>query len=275
MTSTEHEGAVLPDSPRQPDKVPAPAVTRALRVLTLLEQHSPSALTLGEIARSIDAAKSSTLHVCNALERGGMIRRVPGGYQLGRRTLELGGAYLAGFNQIREFYNFCSSATLLSHEVVQIAMLEGTEVVYLARHEGHAPMRLIASIGSRFPAAPTAVGNALLSTLSDSEIADRFSGPQHFPRMTEHSVSSLSGLLAKVRAVREHGYAVDNNEVHLGIVGIAMPIPPWTTNDHGLAIGTSLAAPAATPEYIDQIVCELRTVTRDLTNPLTATPPTQ
>ena len=83
---------------------------------------------------------------------------------------------------------FCDEAELLSHEVVQIAMLHGTEAVYLARHEGRAPMRLTASIGSRFPAAPTAVGNALLTTLTDTEIADRFSGPQHFPQLTERSV---------------------------------------------------------------------------------------
>ena len=132
-------------------------------------------MPLGDIARGIGAAKSSTSNLCQVLEDGRMIVRTPTGYLLGRRTVELGGAYIAQFNQMREFYDFCDAAPLLGHEVVQIAMLDGTDVLYLARHEGRAPMRLSASIGSRFPAAPTAVGNALLTTLTDAEIA----GPVH------------------------------------------------------------------------------------------------
>ena len=145
-------------------------------------------MPLGDIARGIGAAKSSTFNLCQVLEDGRMIARTATGYRLGRRTVELGGAFIAGFNQIREFYAYCVSSPLLSPEVVQVAMLDGTDVLYLARHEGRAPMRLSASIGSRFPAAPTAVGNALLTTCTDQEIAARFTGPEHFPRRTTQSV---------------------------------------------------------------------------------------
>ena len=82
-----------------------------------------------------------------------MISRTASGYVLGRRTVELGGAYIARFNQIREFYDYCATSPLLSHEVLQIAMLDGAEVLYLARHEGHAPMRLwpASAAGFRLP----------------------------------------------------------------------------------------------------------------------------
>ena len=95
-------------------------------------------MPLGDIARGIGAAKSSTSNLCQVLEDGRMISRTATGYVLGRRTVELGGAYIARFNQIREFYDYCTTSPLLSHEVLQIAMLDGTEVLYLARHEGHA-----------------------------------------------------------------------------------------------------------------------------------------
>ena len=254
--------------PSTPERSPAPAVSRALRILTLLEQAEGAALPLGDIARGIDAAKSSTFNLCQALEEGGMIARANGGYQLGRRTVELGGAYIAQFNQMREFYRFCEEADLLRHEVVQIAMLHGTEAVYLARHEGRAPMRLTASIGSRFPAAPTAVGNALLTTLTDSEIAARFSGPQHFPQLTERSVRTVPALLTKIRAARERGYAVDDNEVHPGIFGVALVLPPWSSGDQPLAIGTSLMAVTATEEFVAAVVDELKQAVSRLSNPL-------
>ena len=125
-----------------------------------------------------------------------MIVRANGGYLLGRRTVELGGAYIAQFNQVREFYTFCAEAELLRHEVVQIAMLDGTRRstspgTRAERRCGCGPL------GSRFPAAPTAVGNALLTPLTDTEIAARFSGPQHFPRLTERSVRTVPALLPR------------------------------------------------------------------------------
>ena len=135
LTSTEPRPSV--DS--SVERTPAPAVSRALHILTLLEQAQGEPMPLGDIAQGIGAAKSSTFNLCQVLEDGRMISRTATGYVLGRRTVELGGAYIARFNQIREFYDYCTASPLLSHEVLQIAMLDGTEVLYLARHEGHAP----------------------------------------------------------------------------------------------------------------------------------------
>ena len=261
MTSTD---APDPDGAR----APAPAVSRALRILTLLERADGVPLPLGDLARGIEAAKSSTSNLCQALEEGGMIVRTAGGYLLGRRTVELGGAFFFIFKEMSEFYTFCGEAELLSHEVVQIAMLHGTEAVYLARHEGRAPMRLTASIGSRFPAAPTAVGNALLTTLTDAEITARFAGPQHFPQLTDRSVRTLPALLAKIRAARARGYAVDDNEVHPGIFGVALVLPPWSSGDQPLAIGTSLMAATATDAFVAAVVDELTDAVDRLGNPL-------
>jgi len=262
LTSTDHDtGAII-------ERAPAPAVSRALRILTLLEEADGRPLPLVDIARGLEAAKSSTSNLCQALEEGEMIVRTPSGYLLGRRTVELGGAYIAQFNQMREFYRFCDQAELLSREVVQIAMLHGTEAVYLARHEGRAPMRLTANIGSRFPAAPTAVGNALLTTLTDADITARFTGPHDFPQLTERSVRTLPRLLAKIRAARERGYAIDDNEVHPGIFGVAVVVPPWSSGDQPMAIGTSLMAATATEAFVAAAVAELREAVGRLSNPL-------
>lgn len=101
---------------------------------------------------------------------------------MGRRTVELGGAYPAGHDQLRDFYIVCSELPHLRHELVKVAVLDGTDVLYLARREGRAPLRLSASIGDRFLAAPTAVGNALLAELSAEVVAGRFASEAAFPR---------------------------------------------------------------------------------------------
>ena len=136
-------------------------------------------------------------------------------------------------------------------------------------------MRLMASIGSRFPAAPTAVGNALLTTLSDTEIAARFTGPQHFPRRTERSVQTLDGLLRKVRLARTRGYAIDDNEVHPGIYGVAVVLSPWASGDPPLAMGASLMSVQASEEFVSSIVAELQSAVEHLSNPVVRGPSTE
>ncbi|QTX05867.1 IclR family transcriptional regulator [Agromyces archimandritae] len=253
----------MPPTQSRENRDQVPALARAIRIVDLLADARGVAVPMSDIARAIGAAKSSTSYLCAALEDARIIRRVETGYTLGPRTAEFGGAYIDGFNEVREFYRFCSTAPLLSQEVAQIAMLDGTDVVYLARHEGTAPLRLTANIGDRLPAAPTAVGNALLAALPPEEIAVRFGTPGALPRRTEQSVASVVELLRKLAEVRERGYAVDENEVHPGISGIAVRIPPRTTAAPALAIGCSFiteggrrgvarshrgrAAPAAAP----------------------------
>ena len=252
-----------------PEKDPAPAVTRSVKILELLASGRGEA-SLTEIARGIGAAKSSTSNLCAVLEGTGLITKVGGGYGLGHRILEFAGAYLRRFDEVRTFYRFCAESEVLSQEIVQIAMLDGVDVVYLARHEGTAPLRLTAGIGDRFPAAPTAVGNALLAGLDRELVRTLFSDADAFPVRTERSVRSLAALEAKLDVARERGYAVDEGEVHPGVVGIAVRIPPRSSGSAPLAIGVSLITPSLPAERRREIVDELHELARMLANPLVA-----
>lgn len=247
---------------------PAPALTRGVRILDVLSRAGGEAVPLSDIARSIEAAKSSTSNLCAVLEESGLIRRTDSGYVLGHRTVELGGAYVRSFNETREFYRFCDESPILAEEVVQFAMLDGSDVVYIARHEGRSPLRLTANIGDRFPAAPTAVGNALLAALSDEEIASRFSEPGAFPRRTPQSVRNLKDLMVKLEVVRERGYAVDENEVHPGLSGIAVRMPARSSSSPPLAIGCTYLTSATSENQRVAILDELRELERLLENPM-------
>lgn len=147
-------------------------------------------------------------------------------------------------------------------------------VVYLARHEGRSPLRLTANLGDRFPAAPTAVGNALLAALPDDEVERRFSDPRAFPRRTAESVRNLPDLLDKLRLVRERGYAVDESEVHPGISGLAVRMPPRSSSSPALAIGCTFLTAATSDVQREAIIAELRELEGLLENPMQP-PPTE
>jgi DNA-binding IclR family transcriptional regulator len=246
----------------------APAVSRAIRVLGLLAEARSGPLGISEIARALGIAKSSTSNLLGALEEGRLVERSGSGYVLGRRNVELGGAYLATFDQVREFYKICSESPVLSHELVQLAVLDRTDVLYLARHEGRAPLRLSASIGDRYPASITAIGKALLARLSPAEVAVRFADPATRPRLTDRSETSLEGLQRDLARTRERGWSLDEGQVHPMVVGVAMAVPPRASGEPTFAIGVSMIDSATTEEHRDLVVDELRRAVERLTNPM-------
>jgi DNA-binding IclR family transcriptional regulator len=246
---------------------PAPAVTRAAAILDAIEGAGGEPLGISDLARSIGIAKSSTSHLCQALEEARLIQRREGGYVLGRRTVELGGAYLAGFDEIRTFYDLCTQTVELRNHVVQIALLDGVEVLYIARYEGRSRYRLAANIGDRFPAALTATGQALLAALPPAEVARRYRGVS-IPRRTQASVSGIAELTARLAQVRADGFAFDDEGVHQGVVGMAVSVTPRQAGGSMLALGVTAMKPLVEDELRGELLRELRSVGRALSNPL-------
>ncbi|WP_029150598.1 IclR family transcriptional regulator [Microbacterium indicum] len=253
----------MTDTPRDP----APAVSRALKILTALEQSEGVPLTLSELARVVGIAKSSAANLCTSLEDGGMIERDARGYRLGRRTAELGGAFAMQFNQVREFFAICAASEDLHREVVQIAMLDGSDMLYLARHEGTGAHRLGTPLGSRLPVTQSGTGRALLSALGGEELDEVLAGAT-FDRITPHSVRSRRDLLPLLAEARERGYTVDRGSSFDGITGVAVPLPAWSPSDPRLAMGAALPSDGATDERIARVGAALIEAAHLLTNPL-------
>ena len=249
----------------------APAVSRAVRILDILGAAA-EAVTLSELARALGAAKSSTLNVCGALEEGGLIRRTEVGYQLGRRVVELGGDYLRSFDPVLEFYRACAESEVLSAERCQLAVLEGSHVLYLATHVGRAPFRFSAGIGSKYPASITAVGVALLSQLPDQEITARFADDATRPSFTKRSVTSLAELRRKLAETRERGYSIDHGEVYPGLAGAAVVVPPQSSGEVPIALGASLVESRASDSALHVVVDALRAVAARMSNPMNLQP---
>ncbi|MDQ1084433.1 MULTISPECIES: IclR family transcriptional regulator [Microbacterium] len=248
---------------------PAPAVGRSIRLLEMLAEAG-RALTLTELASGLGLAKSSTANLCLSLEGGRMIERVASGYRLGIRTAELGGAFAAQFNQIREFYAVCESSPVLARELVQVAMLDDLDALYLARYEGSRSVRLGTPLGSRLPAALSATGRALLMTRDDETVRDLLSRARPLPQLTEHSTVDVDGVLAKLAAARTRGWSVDEEESFRGIVGVAVPLEGWAPGDPQLALGVGIPVADAVPERLERVGAALREAAAALTNPFSA-----
>lgn len=246
-----------------------PAITRAVAILDTLAAAEGERLSVSAIARSLGLPKSSTANLCASLEETGLITRDGHGYALGRKLAELGGRYLSTVDQIRDFYELCRRAPQLSRETVRVAVLDGLDVLYLARYDGTQPLRLTASIGDRFPATCTATGKAILSTLPPAVVEDRLRGShQALPALTERSITTVPGLLAELDATRRRGYAVDDEEATMGVVCFAVPVAGFRTESAPFAISVTALKARLDDELRAGLLTELRGVAAGMANPL-------
>lgn len=247
---------------------PAPAVTRAAAVLDALAGSATGRLTLSDIARELGIPKSSTSNLLLALEEAAIIKRQGAEFALGRKLVELGAAYLSRLDEVQEFHRFCEQAPVLSGETVRIAMLDGANVIYLGRYEGHPAVRLTSNIGDKMPVSLCAVGKALLARLNDHDVEEMFPDDAELPVLTPKSLRTGAELRAQLAAIRGQGYAFEDEESTTGIVCLAVAVP--TRGAHGPNLGLSVTSLKAT--YTEDrgalMVKELGELAHALGNPM-------
>lgn len=245
----------------------APAVTRAAMILEVLAEKGGEATGPSELARRLGLPKSSIANICGALADAGLVRRVGTGLALGRRLAELGGAYLASIDQVREFYEASRQLPAGSEETVQFAVLDGLEMAYLARHDGRQPVRLTSGIGRRLPATCTATGKAALASLDERELERRLAAVTTLPRLTPNSHATREELLTDLGEVRERGYAVDDEETAEGVMCYAVMIPSRVPGEGPCAASITLLKARATDERVPALVDDLRWLANVLSDP--------
>jgi len=182
------------------------SVLRALEILDLLAA-TERPLGLAQIAKEFGIPKSSCLALLRALCARDFVRQEPGGaYVLGLRTFEVGAAYLRAVTPVgaatAELRGLTERLSMTSH----FAVLEGDEVVYLAKQDPPGTgVRLASSLGARLSAWTTAVGKAQLA-------------------FREPVAAGTADADGSFEEVRRRGYAVDEGTTAAGIRCVAAPV---------------------------------------------------
>jgi DNA-binding IclR family transcriptional regulator len=250
------------------ESTPVPAVARAAAILGVLAEAGGRPVTVSDLARQLGLPKSSTANLCLALEAERLVGRVDGGYQLGRRLVELGGAYLSTIDQVQEFYAACRRQPNISRQTARVAVLDGLDVLYLARYDGTQPIRLTANIGDRFPAHCTATGKALMAALDPRALDERLRGRHRLVGLTEKSITDPAALRIELEGVRERGYAVDDEETTPGVTCLAVAVPGFRTDSDPFAISVTSMTSVLDDVLRAKLLAELRDIADALGNPL-------
>jgi IclR family transcriptional regulator, pca regulon regulatory protein len=222
---------VLAPDDRRTDKEFMLTLARGLTVLNGFGRMRPS-MTLSQAAETAALSRATARRILRTLKELGYVEQVGRQFSLTPRVLKLGFAYLSGQNWIEHALPLMKELSERVHESCSAAILEGTEIVYVARVPTQRIMSTALAVGSRLPAFHTSMGRVQLGFVEDAEIWRRLKSLRISP-YTPYTITDLQALFDRIRADREQGFSIVDEELEKGLRSIAVPV----VDRDGQAIG--------------------------------------
>ncbi|MFE3826502.1 IclR family transcriptional regulator [Streptomyces sp. NPDC059092] len=202
-----------------------PAVTRALDILELFLEGDGT-LSAPDVIRKLQLPRTTVHELITTLAARSYLAPVPGQpgrYRLGVRSYQLGSRYAEQLDLAAEGRQVAREVAETCDETVHVAILEETDVIYIAKVDSTHAVRMVSAAGRRLPAHCTSVGKMLLASLSESELAARIDG-HAFIAMTPDSITDPEALHAELAGIRERGVAVEHRESNPDVSCVAAPV---------------------------------------------------
>ena len=199
------------------------ALASGLEVLQAFDAEHPR-MTLSEVAARTEMDRAKARRFLLTLHGLGFVKRSGRQFELTPRVLQLGYAYQAS-NQYRAvIQQYLEDITAELGESSSLAVLDGDEVVYVARSSArHRLMAITLSVGTRLPAAYTSMGRVLLAQLPEAEL-EAFLARVKLETFTASSVTNTEVLRDEIINVRQQRYAIVDQELDSGLRSVAVPV---------------------------------------------------
>ena len=241
------------------------SVEKTIRILELLAEK-------GEISVAEAAAKlgmnRSTCHrfLVTLRELGYVVQNHLSQYRLSFRIYELG-MKVADRLQVRQIaHPYLQELSNLFNENINLGYWDNNEIVHLDKIDSTEILRIDPGIGSRVPAYCTGLGKAILPFRPDEEL-NSFLESVPLRAMTPNTITSKEELIRELETIRKQGFAVDREELSIGLRCVASPVFDYTNYP---SYSVSIAGPSSrmTKEKITAIKEELKRVCRELSKNL-------
>jgi IclR family pca regulon transcriptional regulator len=197
-------------------------LAKGLDVIRAFSRESP-ALTLTEVAKKAKLAAATARRCLLTLEEAGYVTRSGRVFLLRPKVLELGAAYLESMNIETLTKTHLEDIASKTGDSAALCVLDGTEIVYLARASVRTLVRLEAHVGSRFPAYPTSMGRVLLAGLAPEGLR-RYFERATLTALTKHTITDRAKLTRLIDDCRRTGYSAVEDELAYGVVAVAVPV---------------------------------------------------
>lgn len=197
-------------------------LAKGLDVLRAFSRDKPH-MTLSEVAARAGLPPATARRCLNTFQELGYVTRSGRKFLLRPKVLEIGAAYLESMDIEQLTHTHLEQMARETGESAALSVLDGTEIVYVARASVRTLMRLEAHVGSRFPAHATSMGRVLLAGLGPERLQWYFENAK-FSALTDRTITDPARLMRVVAECRRSGCSVVDEELALGVIAIAVPV---------------------------------------------------
>ena len=198
------------------------SLERGLAVIRAFDEHNPE-LTLSDVARRTGLTRAAARRFLLTLADLGYVRTDGRWFTLSPRILELGYAYLSSLSLPEVAEPHLERLVAEVHESSSVSVLDGEDIVYVARVPTARIMTVSINVGTRFPAYATSMGRVLLARLPDEQLEAYLEAVELRP-LSPKTVTSREALRTALAKVREQGWALVDQELEEGLRSVAAPI---------------------------------------------------
>ena len=195
---------------------------RGLSIITCFDADHP-VMTLSQISERVELSRASTRRFLLTLENLGYVSLKGRNFQLTAKVLDLGYGYLSSLSLPEIAQPHLEVLASRVHESASASVLDGTDIVYIARVPIRRIMSVKINIGTRMPAHATSMGRVLLSGLPTSDLKTLVANFKML-KYTSNTITSKSVLLQEINKVKNQGWSISDQELEFGLRSIAVPI---------------------------------------------------
>lgn len=199
------------------------SLARGLSVIQAFSEQRPS-MTVSQISQRTGISRAAVRRCLYTLDKLGFVNSLDGGvFSLRPRVLLLGQACLTSIPFARAAEPVLNRLSEPLNESSSVSVLDGNEVLYVARAQTKRLMAMHLDVGSRLPAIYTAMGRVLIAALPSAE-RETYITNANYNQHTAHSIMNRQTLGEALGVVREQGYCIVDQELEEGVRSIAVPV---------------------------------------------------
>jgi IclR family pca regulon transcriptional regulator len=198
------------------------SLERGLSVITAFGPTTPE-LTLSAVAQATGLTRAAARRFLLTLADLGYVRQEGRLFRLTPRVLGLGYSYLSSLSLPAVAEPHLERLSAEVHESSSMSVLDGPDVVYVARVPTSRIMTVAISVGTRFPAYATSMGQVLLAGLDEAALTEHLASVTWRP-FTDHTITDAARLRERLADIRRLGHALVDQELAYGLRSLAAPV---------------------------------------------------
>ena len=237
------------------------SLERGLSVIRSFDAEN-ARLTLAEVGQRTGLTRATARRLLLTLEDLGYVSSNGRHFSLTPRVLDIGYAYLSSLNIEQIAQPYLEALSDRVNESVSVTVLDGADIIYVARVPTKRIMTISLGLGSRLPAYCTSMGRVLLAELSPAELAAIV--PERLEPRTERTITDRAALERVLTDVRRQGWALVDEELEVGLRSLAAPLRDASGRAVAAMNVSTHAGRTTTDEIHEQILPAVLAAARDI-----------